>query len=188
MCQLDGGGGGVGGAHGVDHHEVVDDPAEADLGDRDTGLAQFGRVCLALVAQHVGLAGDHQCGRQPPQLVDRRAQRGGVDLLALGVVVDVLVPEPFHSVAGEEVVFGELVVGVGVEVGVGDRVQQYLLVDAHVAAVLGHKCQGDAHIAAHRVAGDRETGCVEAFFGAVGEHPLRGGVVLFDGCRVFGFG
>ena len=36
----------------------------------DTGGAQLGGVGLALVAQHVGFAGDHERGRQPGELVE----------------------------------------------------------------------------------------------------------------------
>ncbi len=65
----DGGAGGVCAAQGVEHDEVVDDALVAHRGDGDTGGAQLGGICLALVAQHVGFAGDHERGRQAGQLV-----------------------------------------------------------------------------------------------------------------------
>lgn len=78
----DGGLGGVGLAQRVEHHEVVDDALVTDGGDRNSGLAQPVRVRLALVAQ---------------------GARG--DLGALLLVGGVLVPEPLHGIAAQEVPF-----------------------------------------------------------------------------------
>ena len=50
--------GGEGVVKGVDHHEVVDDALIPHRGGRNPCLAELGRVCLALVSQHVGLGGD----------------------------------------------------------------------------------------------------------------------------------
>ena len=59
----------MGPAQGVQHHEVVDDAPVADGGVGDAGLAQPGRVGLALVAQDVRLARDDQRRRQTGELL-----------------------------------------------------------------------------------------------------------------------
>jgi zinc/manganese transport system permease protein len=124
--EVDGGLGGVGLAQGVEHDEVVDDALVADRGHRDSGRAELAGVGLAFVAKDVGLAGDHQGRRQPGQLLGRGTQRGGGDPCPLVLVSGVLVPEPLHGVPAQEVAGGELLVGRGVEPGVGDRVQEHL--------------------------------------------------------------
>ena len=79
---------------------------------------QRGRVRLALVAQDVGLRGDHERRRQPAQV--RRAQRRGVRVAAVGAV-EVELPEAPHRGAGEAVALRELVRGARVERDVADR-------------------------------------------------------------------
>jgi hypothetical protein len=46
----------------------VRDAVVAHGGDRDAGRAQARGVCLALVAQHVGLVDDHQRRRKPASI------------------------------------------------------------------------------------------------------------------------
>ena len=64
---------------------------------------------------------------------DVEVQMSGQTLSAKGslgtlrLVGGVLVPEPLHAVAAKEMALGELAVGVGVEVRVGDWVEQNLL-------------------------------------------------------------
>ena len=74
-CLGDCGYGGVSLVECVEHDEVVDDPAVPHCGGRDSGGAQFRGVSLALVTQHVGLAGDDQCRRQSGELLKGGAQR-----------------------------------------------------------------------------------------------------------------
>ena len=62
------------------------DALEADGGHWNPGLAKLARVRLALIAQHVGLAGDDQRRRQARQLLGGGAQRGRGDLGAFGLV------------------------------------------------------------------------------------------------------
>ena len=50
LGELDGCVGGPARPQGVQHHEVVDRAAEPDLGNRDAGLTQLGRVRLTAVA------------------------------------------------------------------------------------------------------------------------------------------
>lgn len=151
-------------------------------------LAELVGVGLALVAQDVGLAGDDQGRGQAGELLDRGAQRGGGDLGALGGVGGVLVPEPLHAVAAQEVALGELVVRAGVEGRVGDRIEEHLLHQGYVPALLGHQRQRGGHVAADRVPGDRDAGGVEVLGGAVGDDPAGDGVVLLDGNGVPGLG
>jgi hypothetical protein len=89
-----------------------------------------------------------------------------------------------HGVAAQEVALGELVVGVGVEAGVGDWVEEHLRGELRGAAVLGHQRQRGGHVAADRVAGDGDAARVEALAGAVCLDPAGGGVVLLDRDRV----
>src|SRR4029453_1438512 len=112
--------GGVGVRQGVEHDEVVDDGVEAVGGDRDTSLAELVGIGLALVADHVSFGGDDQGGRQASELLEAGAQRGGGGFGPLGGVGGVLVPGPLHGVAAQVVAGGELTVGPGIEVGVGD--------------------------------------------------------------------
>src|SRR3954465_8767835 len=114
----------IGLAQGVEHHEVVDDPLVARRRHVDAGRAQLAPVGLTLVAQDVRLGGDDQRRRQPGELLDARAQRRRRDLVALRLFGRVLVPEPLHRVAPEEVAGGELAVRLGVEARVRDRVEQ----------------------------------------------------------------
>jgi hypothetical protein len=65
--------GGVCSAQRIEHDEVVDDALVADRGHGDAGLAELVRVGLALVAEDVGLTVDHECRRQPGELVEARA-------------------------------------------------------------------------------------------------------------------
>ena len=65
----DGGFGRVGLPKRVEHDEVVDDALVAGRGDGDAGGAEVVGVGLALVAQHVGLTGDDECGRQAGELL-----------------------------------------------------------------------------------------------------------------------
>ena len=60
--------------------------------------------------------------------------------------------------------------------------------EGDLAALLGQDRQRRGHVAADRVAGDRESGGVEAFGRALLGDPQRGGVGLLDGQRVAGLG
>jgi hypothetical protein len=59
------------------------------------------------------------------------------------------------------------VVGLGVEVRVCDRVEEHLLHEADVAALLGQQGERRGHVAADRIAGDRDAGRVEVLLHAV---------------------
>jgi hypothetical protein len=60
---------GVGVRQGVQHDEVMNDGLEPDRRNGDTGLPKLVGVSLALVAQHVRLAGDDERRREPLQLL-----------------------------------------------------------------------------------------------------------------------
>ena len=60
------------------------------------------------------------------ELLEAGAQRGGGGFGPLGGVGGVLVPGPLHGVAAQVVAGGELVVGLGVEVGVGEGLHRML--------------------------------------------------------------
>jgi hypothetical protein len=77
-----------------------------------------------------------------------------------------------------------LLVGAGVEVGVGDGVEQQVRRERDVAALFGHQRRRCRHVAADRVAGDDESTGVEALVDAVVGDPKCDGVVLFDRDRV----
>src|SRR3954470_20185196 len=72
---LDGGGGRLCRAQGVEHHEVVDDRFVADGRSRDTRLDQTPGVGLSLIAEHVVLVHDHKGWREADELIERGAQR-----------------------------------------------------------------------------------------------------------------
>lgn len=125
---------------------------------------------------------------EPGELLGGGAQRGRGDLGALLLVGRVLVPEPLHAVAAQVVVGGELVVGSRVEGRVGDRVEEHLLDQGDVAAVLRHQGERGGHVAADGVADHRDTGGVQALGRALGDDPLGHCVVLLDGDGVAGLG
>src|SRR6266542_2298858 len=98
-----------------------------------------------------------------PASCSRLARRGGGGGLGpLGGVGGVLVPVPLHAVAAQVVAGGELVVGLGVEVGVGDRVEEHLLAERRTAALLGQQRDCGAHVPADAVAGDRDAAAVQS--------------------------
>lgn len=125
---------------------------------------------------------------QAAELADGGAQRRHGDLGPLGGVGGVLVPEPLHGVAPQEVALRELVVGGGVEVRVGDRVEQHLPEQLDAPALLGHQRQRGGHVATHAVTGHRDAGGVQALARAVGGHPVGDRVVLLDRDRIAGLG
>ena len=88
----------------------------------------------------------------------------------------------------EERAVGELAVAVGVLGGVGDRVVQRLVHEGDVAALLGQDGERGGHVAADRVAGDRQACVVEPSVSPSLHDPLRRGVGLLDRDRVLGFG
>jgi hypothetical protein len=59
----------------VQHHEVVHDAQVADRRDGNADGPQLRRVRLALIAQDVGFAHDHQGSRQAGEVVGGGAQR-----------------------------------------------------------------------------------------------------------------
>src|SRR3954451_6317550 len=121
----DGGPGGVGSAQRIEHHEVMDDALVARGRHVHARLTELACVRLTLVAQDIGLGGDHERLRKADKFLRRRPQRRGGDFGAL-VLVAVLVPEPLHRVTAQEVALGELLVRVGVQAGVCNRVEQEL--------------------------------------------------------------
>jgi hypothetical protein len=73
-------------AQRVEHHEVVEDALVSRRCDVGARVAELARVRLALVSQDIGLGGDNERSRQAGEVILGRAQRGGGDLRALGLV------------------------------------------------------------------------------------------------------
>ncbi len=71
-------------------------------------------------------------------------------------------------------------VGLGVEVRVCDRVEEHLLHEVDVAALLGQQGERRGHVAADRVAGDRDASRVEVLLRAVLGDPGGDGVGFLD--------
>lgn len=155
---------------------------------RTAGFAELVRVGITLVAEHVRLAVQHQRGRQTGQLFLGSPQRRRGDLRPLLRVGRVLVPEPLHAVAAQEVASGELLVRFGVEVRVRDRVEQHLVDELRPAALLGDQRDGCGHIAADAVAGDGQPPAVQGLFRALAGHPLGDRIGLLDGRRILRLG
>ena len=95
-------------------------------------------------------------------------KRRGIDFPALSCVSGVVVPEPLHQVLGQEAFFAaQLIVGRGLEVGVGDRPQQELVPNRR-GCLISLAIQADhGHIANHVAAGHGEARAINADFLAV---------------------
>src|SRR5713101_3495474 len=76
------------------HHEVVHRAVETDARRWHVGVAEFGRVRLALVSENVVLVDDDQSGWQAFELVEPRSQRGDGALDTKVLLRKVRVPEP----------------------------------------------------------------------------------------------
>ncbi|MNM87047.1 hypothetical protein D3C81_992170 [compost metagenome] len=83
--------------------------------------------------------------------------------------------------------FGKLVVGTGIEVGIGHRPQQYLELDRRCALVFGHQCDHGCHVAADAVAGHGQAFAIDVDLFTVLGHPFGRGVSLVDRHRVMRF-
>jgi hypothetical protein len=142
----DSGLGGMSLAQCVEHDKVVDHSGVADRGYGHARCTKLVTVCLALVAQHIGFAVDDESWRQALEVFEGGVQRGGRDLGALGGVGRVLVPEPHHVVAAQEIAFRELRVRASVEVCVRDGVEQHLSSETHAAALFGEEGEGGGDV------------------------------------------
>src|SRR6202790_4521548 len=91
--------------------EPVVDAVIARYCNRDAGGPQPFGIEFTLVAQRVVFGGDDESRRQFRQY--RGAQRRRVRMRALRRVVQIVVPEPFHGLAGQAVPLGILVIGRG---------------------------------------------------------------------------
>lgn len=155
--------------------------------DLHASLAELAGIGLALVTQHVVLVDDDERRRQAVQLLQRCLQWRSRRLLALGFVGQIGVPEPLHRLLGQPRAIGELVVGTIVEIGVGDGVEQHLLIDGRTAAFLGKQRHHRRHVAADAIACDREPGGVDLeLLGMLGDIFGRS-ISLLDGNGIAGF-
>ncbi len=172
----------------VEHHKVVDDAAVANRGDLDTGAAELASKGLAAVAEDIAFARDDECRREEGELLLGRELRAGGDLGALGGVGRVLVPEPLHGIAAEEVALRKLLARAGVKVGVDERVEGRDALELDVLTLVRHEVEDDGHVAADRVARDDHARPVEALGLAVLHDPLGDGVRLLVLDRVLHVG
>jgi hypothetical protein len=117
----------------------VDRPQVSGCNHPNTGLHQLSSVSLTLVAEWITLASDNKRGRQVLQLLNRCFQRRRGRLFAHGNIWRVVVPEPFHRLACQEITRGELMIGRRVEVGVRRRRKQNLEIDRGATALFEEK-------------------------------------------------
>ena len=147
--------------------------------DGHARLAQAFGVGLALVAQGVVFGGDHVRGGQAR--VAHGAQGRGVGMRTVAVGAEVVVPEPPHALAREQVAVGVVAVGGGVEVVVGDGVDEQLEADGGAAFVAGAQGDDGGEVAARGVAAHGQPARVRAQFGGAGGGPDGGGVAVLVG-------
>ena len=90
--------------------------------DRDARLCQAFGVGPSLLAKRIETHGQHDRRGEPTEQGRRRAKRRSERVVSIDRTTEVLLPEPLHIGAGEQRPLGVLVVGVGVEGVVRDRV------------------------------------------------------------------
>ena len=154
---------------------------ELAVTDTVAGFFQRIGVILAFVAQRVELGGDDGGVRHKGTAMQIRLERGGVDVAAVDFGVgQVVVPEPRHAFPFQEQAGAVGVVGLGVEVVVGNGIDQQLVVDHQRQFVLG-QADGGGQIAAGAVAADREGLVSIAQFLGIFHSPDGGGQAVLKG-------
>src|SRR5580658_3218592 len=78
----------------VQPHEVMDRAVETDRRRRDPCFTELVRVRLALIAQHIVLVHDDECGWQPFEVVERCLERRHEEVTARSPAGEVAAPEP----------------------------------------------------------------------------------------------
>ena len=156
--------------------EIVDQSVEAHVVHRHTGRLQLVGVRLAFVAQRIELGGQDQRGRQLREVlrVQRRRHRVG----SFRGVRQVVVPEPLHAGARQQIAIGVGAVRSRIEVGVGDRIHEQLKRDRGAVSVARHLAHDRGEVAAGAVAADREFVCIAVQRRGVLGGPLRGRVAV----------
>ena len=155
--------------------------------DGDPGVSELGRILLALVAQRVESAGDHQCRGQPGKILrqQRRNPRiGDVQTRA----VDVHFPKPVHVVLGQQKPVTEQRTGAGEPPPVGDGIDQPLQRRQWVACIASLPGDHRGQTTAGTVAGDRDPTRIGAQLTGVLPGPAVGRVRVVDGGRGLVFG
>ena len=152
-------------------HAVV-----ADVRRRHAVAPQAGGERFAFVAQRVELGGDHVRGRKTREA--RGAQRRGVGIRAVLRAGEIVVPEPAHHLAREQIALLVLLVGSRREVVVRDGIDQQLVAQRRAAAIARHQRHHGREVAARAVAADRDARGVDADLGALLGHPARGRVAI----------
>ena len=158
--------------------EPVDHAGEAAHVDRHAGSAELVAEDLALVAERVEGRGDDE-GRWQVAQIGCCAGSSVRVAARVRVRAEKVVPEPHDVAAGQPVALGILVVGEGVEIGLGGGVDQDLEVDARTALVAQPKGGPGAQVAAGAVAAHAQSRRVATQLVAVGGEPAdRGGHVV----------
>ena len=154
---------------------------ELAVTDPVAGFFQRIGVILAFVAQRVEFGGDDGGVRHQGIAMQVRLEGRGVDVVAVDFRVgQVVVPEPGHAFPFQEQAGAVGVVGFGVEVVVGNGIDQQLVVDQQRQFVLG-QAHGGGQIAAGAVAADGEGFVGIAQFLGILHRPDGGGQAVLEG-------
>ena len=127
-----------------------------------------------------------RAGGRPARLDARSGDAYG--LSPLGLAREVVVPEPSHPLAREDVAGRVLPVGPRVEIVVGDGVDQHLQGQPRPLAVARDQRHHGGEVAARAVASHRDAAPVDPEPLGVGHDPEKGGVRVLDRDGVLRFG
>ena len=136
---------------------------------RDAGRLELAGIGFTLVPKNIEFGRDHQRGRKAAQI--GRLRWRNVRMPPILCLLDIMIPVPGHLGTGQEEALGVSRVGLVIEVGISDGIEQNLELHAGRPTVASHQAGHGGKVASRAVTGDRNALGITAQLGRMIRDP-----------------